>query len=104
MAIKRDIQKAFQPGRGYTREDWDAVDNPELTDEEMRQMRPFREVFPEIAREIDKEIAARGRPHLEVTKMPVTLRLDPDVLAKFKATGKGWQSRINEVLKQAKVK
>jgi uncharacterized protein (DUF4415 family) len=39
-----------------------------------------------------------------VTKTPVTLRLDPDVLAKFKATGKGWQSRINDALKQAKVK
>ncbi|PRD58773.1 hypothetical protein DEV92_1011047 [Phyllobacterium myrsinacearum] len=38
------------------------ADNPELTDEEMRQMRPFREVFPELAREIDKEIAARSRP------------------------------------------
>ena len=80
------------------------ADNPELTDEEMRQMRPFREVFPELAREIDKEIAARGRPPLAVTKTPVTLRLDPDVLAKFKATGKGWQSRINDALKQAKVK
>ena len=62
MAVKRGLQKTFQPGRGHTREDWDAVDSPELTDEEMRQMRPFREVFPELAREIDKEIAARGRP------------------------------------------
>ena len=104
MAVKRELQKAFQPGRGYTREDWEAVDSPELTKDEMQQMRPFREVFPELAREIDKEIAARGRPPLAVTKTSVTLRLDPDVLAKFKATGKGWQSRINDALKQAKVK
>ena len=33
----------------------------------------------------------------------VSLRLDPDVLAKFKATGKGWQSRISKILKAAKV-
>jgi hypothetical protein len=43
--------------RGITKD----PDNPELTGEEIQQMRPFREVFPEIAREIDKEIAARGR-------------------------------------------
>ena len=29
--------------------------------------------------------------------------LDPDVIEKFKATGKGWQNRINEILKGAKV-
>jgi uncharacterized protein (DUF4415 family) len=29
--------------------------------------------------------------------------LDPDVIAKFKATGPGWQSRINEVLRAAKL-
>jgi uncharacterized protein (DUF4415 family) len=29
--------------------------------------------------------------------------LDPEVVAKFKATGPGWQSRINELLRQAKI-
>jgi uncharacterized protein (DUF4415 family) len=42
-----------------------------------------------------------GRP--ASGKSMVTLRLDPDVLAKFKATGAGWQSRINDALKAAKV-
>ena len=37
------------------------------------------------------------------TKRQVTLRLDPDVLAKFRATGHGWQTRINEALRAAKV-
>ena len=37
------------------------------------------------------------------TKRQVTLRLDPDVLAKFRATGRGWQTRINEALRAAKV-
>jgi uncharacterized protein (DUF4415 family) len=31
----------------------------------------------------------------------VTLRLDPDVVEKFRATGKGWQSRINAELRKA---
>lgn len=37
------------------------------------------------------------------TKKQVTLRLDPEVLDKFRATGHGWQARMNEVLKAAKV-
>jgi uncharacterized protein (DUF4415 family) len=32
-------------------------------------------------------------------KQQVTLRLDPDIIAKFKAGGPGWQSRINEALR-----
>lgn len=43
----------------------------------------------------------RGRP--ASGKTLITLRLDPDVIAKFKATGAGWQARMNECLKQAKV-
>jgi uncharacterized protein (DUF4415 family) len=37
------------------------------------------------------------------TKKQVTLRLDPDVIDKFRATGPGWQARINDVLKAAQV-
>ncbi len=36
------------------------------------------------------------------TKQQVTLRLDPDVLTKFRATGRGWQARMNDVLKAAR--
>lgn len=36
-------------------------------------------------------------------KRQVTLRLDPDVLAKFRATGRGWQTRINDALRAAEV-
>ena len=37
------------------------------------------------------------------TKKQVTLRLDPDVIDKFRATGPGWQARINAALKAAQV-
>ena len=94
------MTKEFEEGHGYTKEDWDAVDSPELTDEEVAQARPFAEVFPDLAESIRK---ARGRPKLETPKQQVSLRLDPEVIEKFKATGKGWQSRINDVLKAAKV-
>ena len=43
----------------------------------------------------------RGRPKATVTKTSVTLRLDPDVLASFRATGPGWQGRMNEALRKA---
>ncbi len=42
-----------------------------------------------------------GRPPSPNPKQQVTLRLDPDVIEKFRATGKGWQSRINAELRKA---
>ncbi len=45
--------------------------------------------------------AKRGRPALEQPKQQVTLRLDADVVKKFRATGDGWQTRINEALKRS---
>jgi uncharacterized protein (DUF4415 family) len=41
-----------------------------------------------------------GRPPVPNPKRQVTLRLDPDVIERFRATGKGWQSRINAALRQ----
>jgi len=46
-----------------------------------------------------KPLARRGRPLGSGTKMQVTLRLDVDVVTKLKATGAGWQTRANDVLK-----
>jgi uncharacterized protein (DUF4415 family) len=40
----------------------------------------------------------RGRPKAEVTKLSVTLRIDPETVDYFKAGGPGWQTRMNEVL------
>lgn len=75
-------------------------DAPEATEEELAQAKPFREVFPDLGKSIDREIARRGRPRVENTKTPVTIRLDPDVVEHYKATGKGWQSRINDDLRK----
>lgn len=76
-------------------------DNPELTDEQIAQAKPFREVFPDLAASIDRELARRGRPPVENPRRQVSIRLDPDVLAHYKSTGKGWQSRINDALRKA---
>lgn len=57
-------------------------------------------------RELGEEFfasARRGRPPMPEgqAKQRVTMYLDPEVLAYFKAAGKGWQTRINETLRKA---
>lgn len=46
-----------------------------------------------------KPLARRGRPLGSGGKTQVTLRLDVEVIQKFKASGDGWQTRINDALK-----
>ena len=75
-------------------------DAPEATDEELAGARPFAEVFPDLMESI---APGRGRPAIAKPRQQISLRLEPDVIAKFKATGKGWQSRINEILKKAEI-
>lgn len=46
------------------------------------------------------EVVRRGRPRSENSKQAVSLRLDADVLAWFKKSGAGWQTRMNEALRK----
>lgn len=98
MTKKPQLQPEFQPGRGYTKEDWDAVDSPELTDEELSQIRPFREVFPEMYEALQR---SRGRPRVDSPKEAVTLRIDPETVARFKAKGADWRARMAAALDKA---
>ena len=45
------------------------------------------------------KLKARGRPKSATTKEAVKLRLDADVLAALRASGDGWQTRINDTLR-----
>ena len=54
---------------------------------------------PEWEKIIDATPVTRGRPRQDVTKESTTIRLDPDVLAHFRSGGPGWQTRINEALR-----
>ena len=45
------------------------------------------------------KIQKRGRPKAATTKEPVKLRIDADVLAALRASGDGWQTRINDTLR-----
>ncbi|KMQ75273.1 BrnA antitoxin family protein [Marinobacter subterrani] len=57
-------------------------DTYELTDEEFKRLRPM------------------GRPKAEITKERITIRLSPEVVETFRATGKGWQSRMDRALRE----
>jgi len=48
------------------------------------------------------KILRRGRPPLPNPKQAVKLRLDADVLAAYRKTGTGWQTRINADLRKAR--
>jgi len=82
------------------REIADDSDAPEATDDDLAQARPFAELFPAVAAKMRK---AAGRPKLDDPKLAISIRLDRDVVEKFKATGSGWQGRINDVLKKARI-
>lgn len=83
-----------------TQKDWDDVDIPELTDEDFKRMRPAREVVPEIVKAYEEgRLKVRG-PQKKPTKVQTTLRLSREVVEFFKSKGKGWQSRMDEALKE----
>lgn len=96
-----------KPARGYvsnpdySQEDWDEVsDNPEWTAADFKVARPFAETFPALAEALRRP---RG-PQKAPTKVPVTIRLDRSVVDAFRATGEGWQTRMNEALREAAAK
>jgi uncharacterized protein (DUF4415 family) len=43
----------------------------------------------------------RGRPRQAVTRTMMSLRVDPDILEALRASGRGWQTRVNELLRKA---
>lgn len=67
------------------REIADDPDSAEATDEELARARPFAEALPELMESIRR---ARGRPSVARPKQQISLRLDPEVIEKFKSTGK----------------
>ncbi|PUA16822.1 BrnA antitoxin family protein [Glaciimonas sp. PCH181] len=74
-------------------------DNPELTEEWFAKAKPASEILtPETYTALVAK--RRGRPKAEETKVFTAIRLDADLLDAFKATGKGWQTRVNAALRQ----
>jgi len=75
---------------------FDDDDNPEWTAEMFARARPPEEILPPEVLAAFKR--TRGRPAKAARKIRVAVRLDPDVVEHFRATGPGWQTRINDAL------
>ena len=73
-------------------------DNPEITDQQIKHRRSFAEAFPELAESVRR---GRGRPATGNAKEAVTLRLDLETVARFKAKGEDWRARMAQALKDA---
>ncbi len=74
----------------------------EWTDQDFALAKPASEFFDAKTYSALAGMRGRGRPvgtTKEVTKERVTLRLDADVLAAIRATGKGWQTRVNDAMR-----
>ncbi len=67
----------------------------ELAAADLSLFKPAAEVLPSSLR---RKLGVRG-PQKKPTKVPTTIRVDADVLAALKASGKGWQTRVNEALR-----
>lgn len=81
-----------------TQEDWDAVDVPEMTDAEFASARPFQEVFPA---QFESWQRRGGRPKAVRPKMHVNFRLAADLVSSIKAAGRGYNARVEKVLREA---
>ena len=55
---------------------------------------------PEWTEKFDAAPVKRGRPVSQNPKVSTTIRLDPDVLEALKTSGKGWQTRANDLLRK----
>ena len=72
-------------------------DTWEPAEGELAEARSGKRILRELGLPAPKP---RGRPRKENPKVPVSIRLDADVLQALRATGKGWQTRVNDILRQ----
>lgn len=74
-----------------------APDNPEWTDEDVARARPFCDVFPEQHAAWKR----RGRPPVAEPKVHIGFRLSADLVRDIRATGRGYNARVEKVLREA---
>jgi uncharacterized protein (DUF4415 family) len=77
-------------------------DNPIWTEKDFAAARPASKVLPRAP--YDALPKRRGRPKSVATKTLITIRVDGSVRKAFKATGRGWQTRMHDVLRRAATK
>ena len=91
IAAKYGEEAAINAGIAADPDTW------ELTTEDFAQMRPASEVHPEF---VERWRRTRGKQKAP-TKEHISIRLDADLAAHFRASGPGWQTRLNDTLRRA---
>lgn len=74
-------------------------DTFEASAEDFARAKPAKDVLPANVYALARRRGKRG-PQKTPKKVPVSLRVDQDVLNAYAATGRGYQSRMNEVLRR----
>jgi uncharacterized protein (DUF4415 family) len=82
-----------------SQQDWNEVESPPLGEAIFGALRPATETFPNLAKLAVRKRGQRG-PQKKPRKATVSLRLDREILAAYKAGGRGYQTRMAEVLKR----
>jgi uncharacterized protein (DUF4415 family) len=90
--MKRTVEDASRPDD----------ENPEWSSNDFQNARPGLDIVAGVYGAEAAESLRRGpgRPEKPVRKVNQTLRLDPDVVDAYRHQGAGWQTRMNEVLRQ----
>ena len=85
----------------------DDDENPEWTEEDFARARPFKEVFPEqYAAWVDSgrapiPVRRIGRPPVDAPKVQIGFRLSRDVVERIRASGAGYNAKVEKVLRAA---
>lgn len=78
------------------------AENPEWTDEHFAQARPLVEGAPRLAAALEAVQAVRRRGKQKTpTKAMLAIRVDRDALEAYRATGRGWQTRLAVVIERS---
>ncbi len=75
------------------------AENPEWTSSEVRKARPLMDALPREAAAAIRRYRGQRGPQKKPTKELISVRIDRDVVAAYRATGPGWQTRMNEALR-----
>jgi uncharacterized protein (DUF4415 family) len=75
-------------------------DNPEWTPDEIRAAKPLIKLLPKKTAEAIRRSRGQRGAQKTATKELISLRIDRDVLAAYRATGTGWQTRANQALRE----
>ncbi len=77
----------------------DVLKNQSQTDWERLEQMTDEEIDTSDIPPLDEAFFANAQIRLPARKVPITIRLDPDVLSWFRSFGKGYQTHINQVLR-----